>query len=145
MRISWDEFDTYCMKLSQQIRQSGKKLKYIVGVERGGLCLAVTLSHKLCLQYCDIETAAFFPPEEVLVVDDINDTGNTLSGLVQKGYSTAVLLTRYSSPLLTTFSGGMVMDDAWVIFPWEGTYEDTLTDIIKNKYQVEVRKINKCK
>lgn len=119
MNFTWKEFDQFCTFLSQQIQKCGKKYKYIVGIPRGGLCLAVVLSHRLGIQYCDIETAAFFSPDEVLIVDDINDTGKTLSGLKEKGYDTAVLVTRHTSPLTTTFTGGIIMDDNWVIMPWE--------------------------
>lgn len=117
--LDWNEFGVLCENLSQQIKKCNKNYKYIVGIPRGGLCLAVALSHKLGIQYCDLETAAYFSPDEVLIVDDINDTGKTLSGLKEKGYDTAVLVTRHTSPLSTTFTGGIIENDKWVIMPWE--------------------------
>ena len=49
------------------------KLSGIYGVPRGGLCLAVALSHKLDIQL--IES----PCKNSLIVDDVFETGITLS------------------------------------------------------------------
>jgi len=99
---------------------------------RGGLPLAVTLSHRLNLPYFSIQSA----PKDCLIVDDINDSGATMKWMAEEGHDTAVLLTRHSSPVKTTFSGGVVMDDNWVEFPWEQSLEDSMLEYKKGLYAV---------
>jgi len=130
MKLDWNEFDALSIYLSNEIKKCGKKYSGVAGMPRGGLPLAVTLSHRLGLPYFDIQSAS----KDCLIVDDINDSGATMGHMMAQGYDTAVLLTRHSSPLKTTFSGGIVMDDNWVEFPWEKSLEDSIVEYKKHLY-----------
>ena len=61
--FSWEEFD----KSVEQIANKCKFLKFsgIYGVPRGGLCLAVALSHKLKINLIKE------PKKNSLIVDDV--------------------------------------------------------------------------
>ena len=69
--FTWSEFD----KSVEYIANNCKNLKLsgIYGVPRGGLCLAVALSHKLKIKLISE------PTKNSLIVDDIYETGITLN------------------------------------------------------------------
>ena len=69
--FSWCEFD----KCIEQIANKCKFREFsgIYGVPRGGLCLAVALSHKLKIELISK------PIKNSLIVDDVYETGLTLT------------------------------------------------------------------
>ena len=73
INFTWDEFD----KSVELIADRCKFLEFsgIYGIPRGGLCLAVALSHKLKVNLISE------PKENSLIVDDVYETGNTLNTL----------------------------------------------------------------
>lgn len=116
MNFNWKEFDDICINLSHQIRQSSKQYNGVYGIPRGGVCLAVRLSHLLNIDYVPYIDN---DNKQCLIVDDINDSGKTLSPFIMAGFDTATLLKRFSSPYDTTYCGGIIENDEWVIMPWE--------------------------
>ena len=69
-KLKWIDFDE-CIS-SIYIRCKNKKFEGVYGFPRGGLCLAVALSHSLGIPLLDE------PKNNSLIVDDIYDTGYTL-------------------------------------------------------------------
>ena len=71
--FTWNEFD----KGVEHIVYKSKFLKFsgVYGVPRGGLCLAVALSHKLKINLISE------PMKNSLIVDDVYETGTTLKPL----------------------------------------------------------------
>ena len=69
-KLNWLEFDECIYSIS--MRCKNKKFDGVYGFPRGGLCLAVALSHSLGLHLLDK------PKNNSLIVDDIYDTGYTL-------------------------------------------------------------------
>lgn len=134
MKLTWDDFDDGAFEIAKHYQNKG--IKKIVGIQRGGLPLAVKLSNMMSipmevLNYqtrdgvSDIKGALEFIKtlgnlNEVLFVDDICDTGRTISELKQlsKALRFATLITRDHSlvefsPKLKNIPGG------WITFPWE--------------------------
>ena len=114
--LTWAEFgklvDYLIVKLKVYMRIYEVTYDGIYGVPRGGLPLAVILSHHLDLPLL------VHPTPESLVVDDISDTGITLSTIKHK-----TIATIFSTPW-TTIEPNFYMDikkdkDCWVVFPWE--------------------------
>jgi xanthine phosphoribosyltransferase len=131
MNLSWKDIDILCESLSQKIRQSGIKYEFIYGVPRGGLVVAVILSHKLGIP---LKTDPWNPfKSKYLVVDDINDSGRTLFPHTREPNAhTVVLTTRSTSKIQSTYSGDTIEDDEWVYFPWENkdkVFEDQIAYI----------------
>lgn len=118
----WIPFEKDAEKLAAKIMEMGKP-RNIYGKPRGGLCMAVKLSHRLKVSMI-YEEAQIGPDTQI--VEDICDTGATLSGLARltKRPVMAVFCNnetrRIEVPdlLYCEESGG-----CWVIFPWE-TEED---------------------
>lgn len=120
--------------------QSNRKFNpdFIIGINRGGCIPAVYISHMLGIP-CEMVTwqtrdggiqrsiPAAVPKncKNVLIVDDINDSGLTFKQIYKtiKGvnvqYKTAVLLQRYSSTFDADYYSELVEDDNWIVFPWE--------------------------
>lgn len=85
----------------------------VYGVPRGGLCLAVMLSHNM-----DIPLLAE-PNDTCLIVDDVYETGETLASYRHK-YPGAEFFTMASKmPFDYGVSFRQCPADEWLVFPWE--------------------------
>ena len=127
--ITWDEFDNAVLELTNQVIRDGKP-NIIVGIARGGLPLAVALSHQL-------EVPLFIPSyghsyatisdKDILIVDDISDTGQEMRQQLKYAdqfechqVRTLVLIEREGTIQPTTYKWKHITkDEGWIIFPWE--------------------------
>jgi hypoxanthine phosphoribosyltransferase len=110
--LTWDDFNEAVEVLSKQVR--GFDIQGVYGVPRGGMPLAVALSHALDLP---LLTQIGW---RALIVDDIADSGQTirlLQGLWPKS-SFAVWVKRPKCNLDVVH---VIMEpsEAWIVFPWE--------------------------
>ena len=101
-----------------------KDIKNVVGIYRGGLPIAVHLSHYFSWDYIEdhhfnVSTEHFI--ENTLIVDDIADTGKTLNDYTLNDYNysfpTATLFYKKRSIIQPTFY--VETTDKWIVFPWE--------------------------
>ena len=122
--MSWNWVDLQIEVLATKIG-SDSKFTVVTGIPRGGLIPAVMLSHKLGIKYMPYREAikALKP---VLIVDDIADTGYTLTELGTRGFSTATLCFRYSTQYTPEYYGEEITDDRWLVFPWEENDSKTI-------------------
>src|SRR3989338_4319716 len=72
-RYSWDDFEKDVPKLIRKIKKLRKRFDGIYGIPRGGLSIAVKLSHELNLPILVGGVTA-----KTLLVDDVADSGSTL-------------------------------------------------------------------
>ena len=123
--FTWSEFDKSVDYIANQCKKM--KLTGIYGVPRGGLCLAVALSHKLNLQLLEK------PLKNSLIVDDVYETGMTLSNFKNiEGVNFFVLVSK-KKPIWWN-SVDLSFKEEWIVFPWEN---------IKNKLNEEKEYKNK--
>ena len=111
--FTWNEFD----KSVEHIANKCKLLKFsgIYGVPRGGLCLAVALSHKLNINLISE------PKKNSLIVDDIYETGITLNTFKNiDGAMFYVLFSKIKPTWWNTLH--MSKKSEWIVFPWENTF-----------------------
>lgn len=139
--LSWDDYDELLSSIASQIGYW--KPEAIVGLTRGGLIPAVSLSHmyntklyclnislrdnKASLEQFDWEQLKDY--HEVLVVDDINDSGATLKKVHEQFQSEcdftpryACLLSKSSSESYIDYTGEQINtpeENTWIVFPWE--------------------------
>ena len=91
-----------------------KEFSGIYGVPRGGLCLAVALSHKLKIGLISQ------PMKNALIVDDVYETGITLRGF--KDIEGAMFYVLFSKIEPTWWNTVFISKKSqWIVFPWENT------------------------
>lgn len=119
--ITYIDYSELIKILVCQIRSSSlfKNIKFIYTFMRGGLPIATHLSHfldKPMLIHGNGLDLSTIPYNEMLVVDDIADTGKTLDGF-QFLFPTATLFCKPRSIVKPTFC--VLNTKKWVVFPWE--------------------------
>ena len=108
--FTWTEFDKSVDHIADQCKDWD--LSGIYGVPRGGLCLAVALSHKLDIQIINK------PSKNSLIVDDIFETGFTLSKFKHiEGVNFFVLVSKEKPTWWNTVI--ICYKKEWIVFPWE--------------------------
>tara|TARA_B100000700_G_scaffold213729_1_gene235022 strand:- start:417 stop:803 length:387 start_codon:yes stop_codon:yes gene_type:complete len=111
-KLNWIEFDKCVNSIYKRCKD--KKLKGVYGFPRGGLCLAVALSHALELPILDE------PENNSLIVDDIYDTGYTLERIKHlKGSEFHVWVSKKEPTWWNAYK--YIQEKEWIIFPWENT------------------------
>ncbi len=157
--LTWTDVENLVDSIANDIKESNWLPTYIVGVVRGGLCPAVMLSHKLGIKMYTLdvslrdgedgncESNLWMPVDaadaaNILIVDDINDSGATLSWIREDWYLSiagmqppkdiwwhdrikiATLVHNLASSEKVDYSG-MTIDKtskpSWISFPWEST------------------------
>ena len=127
--VSWKWVDEQIEVLANKIPKD--KFKSVAGVPRGGLIPAVMLSHKLGIGYTPFNHLQEYN-DKVLIVDDISDSGETLTQIGGKGYSTATLCFRYSTQYTPDYYGEEIDNDRWIVFPWEENDSKTIQGYLDN-------------
>ena len=122
LELTWDNVDFLLDCLSDELRRKSTKYDTIIALGRGGLIPAVMISHELGLPY------VIHPGKNTLVVDDINDTGHTLSKA--PGVYHAVLHHKPTSKFKPNFYAKEVGEE-WLVYPWEREDSEALPDYLK--------------
>ena len=108
--FTWREFDDSVDYIANKCKIF--KLSGIYGVPRGGLCLAVALSHKLKINLISE------PTKNSLIVDDIYETGITLNTFKDiEGAKFFVLFSKEKPKWWNTVF--ISQKNEWIVFPWE--------------------------
>ncbi|MBO6960736.1 MAG: phosphoribosyltransferase [Prochlorococcus marinus CUG1438] len=110
--FTWSEFDESVEYIANKCKFL--ELSGIYGVPRGGLCLAVALSHKLKINLISK------PIKNSLIVDDIYETGFTLNTF--KNIEGAMFFVLFSKIKPTWWNTVFISrKNEWIVFPWENT------------------------
>ena len=124
--INYSDYHTLLTELVYQIKKSSilKKVKYIYTFIRGGLPIATHLSHffdrPMLIHNNEIDLSTI-PCGEMLVADDVADTGKTLDGF-QFLFPTATLFYKPRSIVEPSFYA--LKTTKWIVFPWERPDEE---------------------
>ena len=154
--ITWPQLEGYCMEIAKQVMLSKWTPDIIVGITRGGAIPAVMLSQFLEVKMVGLdvslrdsqnrpETNCWLAEDaaagrNILIVDDINDSGATINWImddwassvagldrgIEWGYNVrvATIVDNDSSDakLHPKYCGTTINkanEDRWVVFPWE--------------------------
>ena len=110
IKLSWIEFDKCIYSITKQCAY--KRFEGVYGFPRGGVCLAVALSHSLGLSLLDE------PKNNSLIVDDIYDTGYTLEKVRNlESTETHVWISKIKPTWWNAYK--YINENEWIIFPWE--------------------------
>jgi hypoxanthine phosphoribosyltransferase len=99
------------------------KLDAVYGIPRGGLVLAVMLSHKLDLPLLlSLDEVLLYKKQEkvVLILDEISDSGKTLKMYKQlTQFPSYTLYIREGTETIPEVYGTSIGSKDWLNFPWE--------------------------
>ena len=110
--LSWDEFNSCINRITIECKK--KRFSGVYGFPRGGLCLAVALSHSMKVPFLDKLKPG------CLVVDDVYETGETLKQVLDIPNTTTFVW--YSKVKPNWWKAVEVSNsDEWLVFPWENT------------------------
>ena len=126
--LSWNWVDSQLAMIEKQI---DKEFQWITGLPRGGLIPAVMLSHRLELPYIPFHNIT--EEKNILLVDDISDTGVTLKKSINTSVTTATLALRHNSDFIPDYFGTKIADDRWLVFPWETADSKPLQNYLEVK------------
>ncbi len=108
--LSWEDFDQAVWHIASSCDEGS--LSGIYGIPRGGLCLAVALSHRLQLPLLPLAQPG------CLLVDDVYETGLTLEVYRDLPNTRAVVWISKANP--NWWHAVEVVDSSeWIVFPWE--------------------------
>lgn len=142
--LGWEEFGQASRELATDVVESGFDVDIVVAVARGGLLLAGAVAYALGTKNCGSINVEFYtdieerlpepvlhPPlldapaltgKNVLIVDDVSDSGRTLAMVVDllRDHGAVVrTLTLYSKPRTVLVPDYVWRDtDKWITFPW---------------------------
>ena len=143
--ISWSEVERLCQHLAGLIRESGYRPDLIIAIGRGGyvparlMCdwlhimglTSIKVEHYLSGANRQEEAVIRYPLKadirglRVLVVDDVNDTGDTLEAATQHLQAfqpgeirTAVMHHKAVTRFDADYSAGKIVKWRWLIYPW---------------------------
>ena len=112
IKLCWDGYEAGIKSLVKQIKERKMTFDGIYGVPRGGLPIAVSISHQLKLPLL------LFPTKNSLVVDDISDTGETLYFTKYKFLAT-LFTTDWTITKPHCWVYKKLNRNDWIVFPWE--------------------------
>ena len=139
--VPYKKVKEYIKTLELKINNSNWKPDLILSINRGGCVPGVFLSHKIGVSHKVINYTENFKSynksfykkfivnhSSILIIDDINDSGNTLSK-ISKIFNEyilklkfAVLINNNSSSFNVDYYGSQInkeVDNSWIVFPWE--------------------------
>lgn len=128
VKITYDCYKVAIAEIARQIKKKERCYKSIYPIPRGGYFTAIELSRLL---NTPIECDKANIDHTTLVVDDICDSGKTIKEF--DGYDTAVAFVKERSLNKVSFSGGIVPENDWLVFPdgHETTVEENITRILE--------------
>ena len=127
--ITWNQV----YKLLDKIHEQADDIKYVSGIPRGGLVLAVLYSHRYNVEYMEYPSNHY---PRLLILDDIADTGNTLKEWKERLHVPhyATLHYKRSSIIEPDYYGKkMIKEDRWIVYPWERKDSNTIQDYLDIK------------
>jgi uncharacterized protein len=113
-KMTWKQFETGIDQIISEIKTKNLYVENIYGIPRGGLVLAVCLSHKL-----ERPLTNWITSKDTLIVDDISDSGITLYKLNKFNCNTITLYYYSASQYKPTIWIFEKQPNNWIIFPWE--------------------------
>lgn len=119
-KVTWNEIDNIINLLALRMKDKGLKPTKVLGIPRGGVILAVMMSHKLDIPYvtkCDKINLE----DVLLIIDDISDSGTTMKRYYNTYFSenliTATLHLRPGSKFVPDYY--YEITDDWIVYPFE--------------------------
>lgn len=121
--VNWEYVERLCRKVAMQVLEDDFRPDKIVALAKGGWFVSMVLS-----DYLGVKAVNLDPREgnevkvrRALIVDDFINTGKTMRMALEKvkgEAKTCALLMFQNSKFFPDYLAEFVLDDVWVIFPW---------------------------
>lgn len=135
--VTWEEIEQDIDSIVKDLLKHAD-IDYVVGIPRGGLIIAVMISHRLGVKHMTIdhlekleEFDLDIDKKKILIVDDISDSGQTLKRF-RKDYTTATLDVRNTTIAIPQFYANWLDTADWIVYPWERKDSKTIQDYLDN-------------
>lgn len=116
--ISWMQVEDFVNQIVTRYKDT--KISGVYGLPRGGLVLAVMVSHRLHVPMLNA------PCENCIVIDDICDSGESLlhysknsSSFDKPLYHIITMYYKENTLHIVPEMYGYTKTDSWIVFPWE--------------------------
>lgn len=118
--FSWQDLTACINTISETINKAFIKPDFIYGLPRGGLIPATMLSYKLNIPLLT-DLTHLTKLDNVLIVDDIADSGETLKELLKdmRAYGIYTIFYKLESIIEPTWYSSLAYPKEWIVFPWE--------------------------
>jgi len=131
--ITWSEYELFIDRITDWVKyKCDEEIGAIYGLPRGGLPIAVSLSHRLGLpilmNYYDRKVVT---RKKILVVDDIADTGHTLKDFDSPHNITCTIHYHQDSLVKPDYFCSEKTDE-WIVYPWERDDSEAVQDYLKS-------------
>jgi hypothetical protein len=119
--VNWTEYLSIINSLAGDIKPYACHIDYICGIERGGLIPAIILSHELNKPYIAEGVCNIFRmlKKQLLIVDDIADTGKTLKKIITDTDIVATLHYKEHSIVKPRFYVQRIPNNIYIKYPYE--------------------------
>ena len=125
--VTWNVIDEAVTDIAFNIKNTNKDFKGVYGIPRGGLILAVMLSHKLDLPLIMSKDEL---DENSIIIDDIADTGRTLWDFLEY-QSYVVTIHKHEKSIFKPDYSVLDKGDKWIVYPWETEDSEEIQDYLK--------------
>ena len=118
-------------RLSDEMLARHDGVSTVYGIPTGGSVVASTLAYRIGLRLLNVVNGDAGDASDLLVVDDLVDSGKTLRPWVERGYRVDTMIRKPHSPL--DIAPDSLERDGWVQFPWEhnGQPEDAVLRLLE--------------
>jgi hypoxanthine phosphoribosyltransferase len=131
VHLTWKDIEDAIESIAYRVSNSGIEINSITGLPRGGMIPAIMLSHKMNIPF---QTSAPTAPGNVLIVDDICDSGETLRRFKhEKRFYTATIHHKQTAAVEPTFWYSLVKEGDWIVYPWEREDSKAIQDYLNKK------------
>ena len=135
--ISWNLVDECVTDIADYLRQTNVKYEGVYGIPRGGVVLAVMLSHKLDIPYLGNLDNMY--DKKFIIIDDIADTGKTLNNYKKLDVcknTCYVTIHEHEQSIVKPDYAVIDKDDKWIVYPLEDEESEEIQDFIAVKNMV---------
>jgi hypoxanthine phosphoribosyltransferase len=132
--ISWDLIDECVTDITYYLHQTNIKYEGVYGIPRGGVILAVILSHKLDIPY--LVNLDNMHGKKFIIIDDITDTGKTLNKYKKLDVcenACYVTIHEHEHSIVKPEYAVINKEDKWIVYPWEAEDSEEIQDYITIK------------
>ena len=130
--VSWELIDDCVTDIAFHLKDTGKDFVGVFGIPRGGVILAVMLSHKLDIPY--ITEFWRVGDGDIVVIDDIADTGKTFQFYKEQPETKDahyVTIHEHKQSIVKPDYSVLYKEDKWIVYPWETEDSEEIQDYLK--------------